>query len=682
MADFSRAYGVQVGDHNVQHNYFTQRRPVSWPCRVGVVPPPATGRQPRPADRDLAGAGEAVVVTGLGGVGKTQLAVNLAEQLWSEGAVDLLIWVTATTRAGVLSTCAIAAGEVTGTDDPDPEQAANRLLSWLAGTDRRWLVVLDDVADPADLTGLWPPATDRGRTVITTRRRDAALLTGRRLVDVGVFTPGQATAYLTGLLGGDPVRLAEADHVAADLGHLPLALAQAAAYILDQDITCAAYRSRLAHQPLTALHPGTLPDQQSVPVARAWALSVAAAGGLAQAVLRMAALLDPNGIPVEVFTARAALTYYRWRAGSDDVHGALRTLHRLGLAEVDAGTVRIHALVQRTARETTAEPDRHPLAIVTADAMTEVWPRVERDAATGLLGQRLRANTYALTVNAGALLWRSRDGHAVAHEVLFRCGYSYGDTGLVALAHRYFADMYAYTLRHFGPDHRDTVSAGLGLAEWQGHAGDPTGAAAVLEGLMAGATRVHGPGHSQTLVIRHNIAYWRGEAGDRAGAVAAFEDLLGEYLRRYGPEHPDVLKTRHNVVVTRGWQEDPAGAVAALERSVADFTRVHGPDHRHTLTARGILARWRGETGDPAAAVTGLEQLLADRLRLLGPDHPDTLTARGQVAQWKGMAGDPATAVAALEQLLTDRLRVLGPGHPDTTYTRASLDEWRRRAGS
>jgi hypothetical protein len=58
--------------------------------------------------------------------------------------------------------------------------------------------VLDDVADPADLTGLWPPRSVSGRVVITTRRRDAAMASHGQLVLVGIFTPEEAHAYLGG----------------------------------------------------------------------------------------------------------------------------------------------------------------------------------------------------------------------------------------------------------------------------------------------------------------------------------------------------------------------------------------------------------------------------------------------------------------------------------------------------
>ncbi|MDX6346700.1 MAG: hypothetical protein QOF84_1490 [Streptomyces sp.] len=84
--------------------------------------------------------------------------------------------------------------------------------------------MLDDVTDPADLHGLWPAASPYGRTLVTTRRRDAALTgDGRRMIEVGLFTPGEATAYLTAALAARD-RTEPDDQLAAlalKLGYLP-----------------------------------------------------------------------------------------------------------------------------------------------------------------------------------------------------------------------------------------------------------------------------------------------------------------------------------------------------------------------------------------------------------------------------------------------------------------------------
>ncbi|MCK2245447.1 MULTISPECIES: hypothetical protein [unclassified Crossiella] len=91
---------------------------------------------------------------GLGGVDKTQIADDRALTLWSAGQLDVLMWVSATSREAIAIAYARAAAPADGPlrSSGGPllaEDAAVRCLEWLAGTDRRWLVVLDDVQDPS-----------------------------------------------------------------------------------------------------------------------------------------------------------------------------------------------------------------------------------------------------------------------------------------------------------------------------------------------------------------------------------------------------------------------------------------------------------------------------------------------------------------------------------------------------
>jgi hypothetical protein len=700
--DARAALGVQVGDHNTQTNYYAAQRTVSLPHQVGSLPPVAVGRLQRPVDAALETAvtagGEAAVVcqvlAGFGGVGKTQLAASLAHRWWQDRRVDLLVWVTATSRTAVLTRYAQAAADMTGVEDTDPSDGALRLLACLASTGKRWLVVLDDLTDPADLRGLWPPATPAGRTVVTTRRRDTALLDGRTLIDVDVFTSAEAVGYLHGKLGDRPRRLDEAAELTDDLGRLPLALAQAAAYIADQDLTCAGYRRRLARRRLHTLRPAALPDDQHTAVADTWDLSIdladAASDGVAGILLQLAALLDPNGIPPRLFTTTAVTGYCTTRTGQpiegDDTHDAVRTLHRLSLiaadpADTDTDMIRMHALLQRAVQENTPEQHEHDLAVTAADALSELWPEIENDAAATRLGQQLRANTTALTASTGQHLWRTVSGGKQAHPVLFRAGTSLGEIGLVTAARDHYERLRTIATDLLGPDHPDVLTSRHNLAEWQSQAGDPGGAAAAYEQLHTDRLRVLGPDHPDTLTTRYNLAQCRGEAGDPAGAATAIEAVLADRLRVLGPDHLDTLDTRHELARWRGEAGDPVGAASAYASVLADWLRTLGPDHHHTLAAQGELARWRGASGDPAGAVTAFEQLLTDVLRVLGPDHPRTLIVHHNLIYWRGVAGDPAGAVTAFEQLLIDHLRVLGPDHPSTLAIRYNLARWRGEAG-
>ncbi|MFC6137691.1 tetratricopeptide repeat protein, partial [Streptomyces spororaveus] len=569
------------------------REPAPWPHQVGVIPSRARSFQDRAeAERLRAtvdGGGTAVlgqVLTGMGGVGKTQLAADYARTAWEDGSqaggLDVLVWLTASSREAIVSGYAQAGVELCRADPSDPEKAAESFLAWLTpktgAIPCRWLIVLDDVADPADLHRLWPPAGPRGRTLVTTRRRDAALAAdGRHTVEVGLFTTDEALTYLTTSLATHG-RVEPADQLTAlagDLGHLPLALAQAVAYLIDSGDDIATYRTLLADRATTLADtaPDRLPDDQARPLAAAWSLSIDRAdtlrpAGLARPMLQLAAMLDANGIPHDVLTSAPALTHLaahrtqadpgrarrlKWWPGKrqrssvqatrEDATGALRALYRLSLIDHTPTTpnqaVRVHQLIQRATRDTLTPHHYDHTARTAADALRAAWPAIERDTA---LAQTLRANTTALATCAEDALYRPD-----AHAVLFRTGYSYGQAGQVTAARDHFRHLADIARHGRGTDHPDTLAARYNLALWRGEAGDAAGAAAAFAELLADQVRVLGEDHPDTLPTRNKLAAWRGEAGDAAGAAAAFAELLADQVRVLGEDHPDTLVTRNNL---------------------------------------------------------------------------------------------------------------------------------------
>ncbi|MFD4743238.1 NB-ARC domain-containing protein [Streptomyces virginiae] len=525
------------------------QEPAPWPHQVGVIPPVARSYQHR-AETDrlhaTAGAGTTVLtqlLTGMGGVGKTQLAADYARTAWNDTGpatgLDVLVWVTAGTRSSVVTGYAQAGVELCRADPGDAEQAARAFLAWLtpktAAAPCRWLIVLDDVADPADLNGLWPPDSPHGRTLVTTRRRDAALAGhGRRIIEVGLFTQAEALTYLTAVLTGRDESAEELTALADDLGHLPLALAQAAAYLLDTGDTVADYRRLLADRTTTLADaaPDALPDQQALPLAAAWSLSIERAdtlrpAGVARPMLHLAALLDANGIPQDVLTsapALAHLTAHRTSTGSEpagdpnpvtarDAVRALSALHRLSLLDhdrhADHQAVRVHQLIQRTTRDTLTPHQHDTTARTAADALYAAWPAIERDTA---LAQTLRANATTLTRHAGQALYRPE-----AYGVLYRTGHSLGRTGQITAARDHFQHLTETTRHHLGEHHPDTLTTRGNLAFWRGRAGDAAGAAEALADLLPDQIRVLGKNHPRVPVIRNNLAYWRHEADRAAG---------------------------------------------------------------------------------------------------------------------------------------------------------------------
>ncbi|WP_330323501.1 tetratricopeptide repeat protein [Streptomyces pseudovenezuelae] len=702
------------------------------PRLVGPIPPAALAFQHR-AEADqlramLENGGTTVLegqsvgripaggtLVGLGGVGKSQLAADYARTILADGTVDVVVWVTATERSAIIDRLAQAARELCACRLAEPDQAARAFLAWLAprrsAAPLRWLVVLDDLTLPEDMDGLWPPASPQGRTLVTTRRQDAAL-TGpsRNRLQVGLFTPAQAITYLAEALAAYERTEPDEDlaAMAADHGHLPLALSQAAAYLADTGATVGAYRRALADR-ATALHdlaPDLLPDQQSHTVAAAWALSIDHADtlkpeGLARPLLQLAACLDPYGIPTTVLTsgpARAYLAHHRVRQPENqlpaesttksaaevapisaaEVERAISALRRLSLLtytpDTPATAVRVHQLLQHAVRDTLTPAQRYETAHAAADSLTAAWPDIERDTR---LAQALRANTTALGNHVGDdALYRS-----AAHAVMYRAGTSLGDAGQVAAARDHFARLTAATHRRLGPDHPDTLTARHHLAFMQDQAGDPTGAVAAFTQLLDDRVRVLGPDHPDTLSTRHHLATARGQAGDPAGAANALQGILEYLLKAKGWVHPDTLHIRYLLAYWQGRAGNLEASLASFPEVIADLRQVLGREHPDALTARADFASMQGEAGDAAGAVARLAELVDDMTPVLGSDHPYTLIARMNLASMQGEAGDAAGAVARLGELLDDMLRVLGRDHPATLFARLNLILGREQTG-
>ncbi|GIF48202.1 tetratricopeptide repeat protein [Asanoa ferruginea] len=707
--DARHGQGIQVnpGGGNTQNNYYGTAptgTDITWPIRVGAIPPLASAFQHRSGPREQIDTarhhGDSIVLTqvlsGGGGVGKSQLAAWYADQALRDG-VDLVVWVTATQADTLIAALAAAAARVhaPGTTG-EPEADARALLDWLATTDRTWLIVFDDITHPRDVSAWWPASPKHtGWVLATTRRRDAALSgSGRTLIDIDVYTPNESTTYLR-------QRLTEARHahlldhttnaLADRLGHLPLALSHAAAYMVNQGVTCARYLELFdaAGTPLDELMTDDA-DGYHQRVSRTLLLGLRAADteqpqGMATKVVRLAALLDPAGHPEALWTTAPVLAYLGQSdelATAGQARTAVRIAHRYALITHDPTAepraVRIHALTARAARESGAIPQHlgidstSAVALAAAHGLFWTWPTVERRRE---VGEVLRANAAALDAH------RSMIESAEGRRLLIRAGQSLREAGLVAAAVDYWQHLLDRARHAMGSDHPDTLVVRHNMGLSRGAAGDPTGAIAELGTLVEDRLRVLGRHHPDTLEARNALANWQGEAGHVGDALAAMRSLLADYDRLLGLKHRNTLRARNDLCHWQGMSGDPLGAATALEILVADYGQDPDSDGPEALAARNNLAHWRGEAGNAAAAVTTLEGLVADYLSLFGREHPQTLTIRANLARRRGEAGDPSGAVTAFIELAAQRLRLLGPDHPETLITRDNLAYWQGVAG-
>jgi tetratricopeptide (TPR) repeat protein len=590
--------------------------------------------------------------------GKTQLAACIADSMWRSRLVDLLLWVDATSRGSVLSGYVEAAHAV-GADRSGGESVAAWFTGWLRRTNRPWLVVFDDVSDPAILDGLWPHGPT-GRVLATTASPAAFTSEyGALIHPVGVYSREQALSYLMRRLAGDPGKRLKAAELVHDLGYEPLALAQASAVIAGSALSCRDYRDTFAsRRDKAAAEAGVQPAAASI----TWGMSAdhagkLAPGGGAGTLLSLAALLDGHGIPRAVFmtaatarfVARAAHRGTAEPATSPEpgtpadpatpaepgqVRDALLALARAGLLPVDAGppladagpplaVVRMNAAVQAAVRAAMPQETMSAAADSAADALLEAWPH---DDAPAWLARMLRSGAASLQTTAGDLLWA--DG---CHPLLMRAGRSLDRVRL----------------------------RGPAIAYWHD--------------LALASDRILGPGHPDTLAVREQLARACLAAGRAEEAAATLQLVLAERVRVLGPDHPSAIAARRDLgraLVAAAHYEQ---AVTALERAAADDQRVHGADQPETLSTQDELAAAYHAAGRFGDAAQLYRHTLASRERSQGPENPDTLVTRQRLAGAYLAAGKVKHALAEYKRVLEDSEHVRGPDHLDTVAICAAL---------
>jgi tetratricopeptide (TPR) repeat protein len=669
-----------------------RERRIVWPVRSGPVPPLADGFISRlETATDLAAAlvpGATVVIgpgrTPAGGPGdwpassgKTQVAAGLAESLWQSGKLDLLIWVDATSRAAVLAGYVTAAVAASSTDPAgDAETVAIRLVNWLAKTTRPWLLVLDDLADPADLEGLWPTGP-AGKVLITTADASALSRDQPELVyPVGGYSPREALSYLMGRLTADTDQRLGAIDLVEDLGCEPLALAQASAVIASSALSCRDYRDFFGRRRETLAHgaAGRLPA-----AAVTWTFSFEQAerlspGGAAQALLALAALLDGHGIPGALFTTQAACEYASGDGGPGSVDparalSALLILERAGLVSIDhAGTpatVRMVRVVQAAVRAAMPAGMFERAARAAADALAELWPAEEAGAWEAA---SLRSCTASLQRAAGDALWAGG-----CHPLLMRAGQSLDRALMTGPAIAYWNEIVTISDKVLGASHRDTLVAGERLAEAYLSAGRAADSVPWFRWALAKRMRAAGSDPAAASAAQLSLGHALVAAKQFGDAITVLDGAVHNLELTRGTDDAGTLRARDELAAAYRAGEQAGQAMRLYQRTLADRERIWGPQHPDTTTTREKLADAAMADGRVKEAIKQYKRALADREEVLGPDHPDTIAARGNLGYAYHTAGRMASALQLYEQACEGYERVLGADHPDTLARRANL---------
>ena len=430
------------------------------------------------------------------------------------------------------------------------------------------------------------------------------------------------------------------ENLAAELGYLPLALEQAAAYIERTAISPADYLDRLRRYPARMFAASAAADvagesDRERTIARIWQLSLQAITRqqtLAGEILRTLAWLAPDPIPRDLV--------YGLHDDPLTADDALALLAAYSMINLTSQSVTIHRLVQAVARAPPpAPPHRAPHAI----------PRA-RDRAERLLLESLPESPLFNVPSWPR--WRELLPH------------------VLALADHVSPDQDT-------PDTAAILLAASGFAQGDGHYEQ---AIAAASRAVDDYQRMQGPDALDTLTARSFLASAYRAAGDMATAGILHQRNLADCERVLGADHPDTLVARANLAYLYAWQGQSALALELHQRNLADYERVHGPDHPHTINARANLASCYRDLGDLPRAIELHQQSVTDYARVFGADNAETITARSNLAYAYQRAGDLPRAIELHRQVLADRERLYGQDHHYTEIARQLLTTAQQQA--
>ncbi|KAK1763950.1 P-loop containing nucleoside triphosphate hydrolase protein [Phialemonium atrogriseum] len=676
--------GLQVGQ-----SYAPITAQIHLPPERPETPPKPSSTIPFRRDRDFINRGDLLekihqlcsipagraALVGLGGVGKSQLAIEYAHRI-RESAGDLepskswVFWIHANTAARVQEGFkAIAdAAKVRGRNEPKAD-ILQLVYRWLCNEGNgRWYIILDsaddlDVFCDAKVTAsgqalsTYLPQSQNGSILITTRYKEVAWkLAGdnRSIIEVGAMTQTDALSLLEKKLGAQPATDAAVELV-AELDGMPLAISQAAAYIqqakprssvekyLEKFRKSERWKSSLLQHEVEDLRRD---GYVSNSILKTWHISfdhIRSKRPSAADLLSLMSFFDRQGIPEWLLKPPEKDDRQEGGNNSSGDRGQ-------GSAEGDESDTSADVAFEMAFDEDVLTLRNYSLVITTNEDgdVFEMHRLVQLSTRTWL--------------KASGLLERFKRLYIARMQAFPEPDYSNWKTCQQLFPH-------IETAANNRPTDEESCLKWTSILYYGGWYAQTQGrydlAGEMLKKAMATQETILGKGHESTLAAVSAYARVLSDKGLYKEAEVLATQVLEGTTKVLGVEHPETLTSMNNLALTyqdQGrWDE-----AEKLELQVLEIRKkVLGIDHPYTLTSMNNLAStyWKQGRWDEAEKLD--VQVLEIRKRVLGIDHPDILTSMNNLALTYWNQGRWNEAEKLEVQVLEIGKRVLGIDHPD-----------------
>jgi tetratricopeptide (TPR) repeat protein/transcriptional regulator with XRE-family HTH domain len=670
-----------------------------------------------------------LALTGLGGIGKTQIALEYAYRFYEQHPTAHVLWVTAaneeTTLTSFVTVANLLSGLV-GVQQTDQQQLVRAVRRWLEQCQDPWLLVMDN-ADDLKLVQPYLPRYGNGRVLLTTRARAVGLLAVP--LEVENLLQEEGTRFLLRrthrLHGASTEDVTQARQIVDALARFPLALDQAGAYIEETDCDFATYLDLYQHHRHHLLaRRGVLSSHYPYSVTTTWSLSfqhLKQRNPAAIHLLRLCAFLAPDHIPEELFTQGATHWPPQLQQAVADpfaFNQMLQDLLAFSLVKRLAAKkqVSLHRLVQVVQREQLDPQEQHQWAVRVVHALHTLFPDAPWDPATWPRCHRYLEQAQA----CGALIHQYNIHLPEAAELLDRVGTYLQEMGFYRSGEPLYAQALSIREQVLGAQHLVTTESLNNLAIIYFRQGKYRQAQPLLERVLHIREHQLGDQHLATAQSFHNLAIVYCRQGKYVQAQRLLQQALALAREQLGPNDEktaNCLENLANVYQEQGkysraercyrraltiaeeqvtaehsffsyaltglaslllLQNKDDEAERLIQRVLTRNERQWGTDHPQMAEPLYQLATLYSHQGKCELAEPLFQKALAIWEQ---QEHPDMARALTGLATLYSQQGKYGRAELLFQQALTINTQQLGREHPETAHVLAEWGDSQRRQG-
>jgi tetratricopeptide (TPR) repeat protein len=621
-----------------------------------------------------------VAIFGMGGIGKTQTALEYVYSSRDSGLYSRIYWLSAKDQGSLMSGYQSIAWNVRlATDAADSSQAARAVLAWLKQEDD-WLIVLDNLDDITIANGLLPETTPRKHLLITTRNPNTDGIPAEGL-EVSLLSLDDAQRLLIRLSKVTPSDSEQplVSTIANDLGRLPLALDQAGSYIryIARNYTTFHDQYQKNHREILSWVP-KVNRAYSHSVATTWSLSFSALNHVFQMsakLLRLLSFLNPDVISTRFLTEGAAALHHdlaQLVRTPIEFQKAITELERFSLVKVRPADnmVTIHRLVQTMVRDEMSESDLFDYAEMIIDLCYFLFPRQQTPFTDEMRRHcRFYQGQIMAPIQLIYSLWpmmTGRYGKAQQKGGFFQrvSGkrvdqwmnkyFRKKTRGAVQWVDKYFwtCSRFDFFLDHIG-DYRDQET--------------------LAQRVLELALQTFPKDNDYTLIAMTNLAGAYQRLGRAEDAMELYEEVLREFTKARGEYDSHII----NIMDRLASEYRGAGrfneAIKLQERALKGSIEIWGEDGEMTVAFRRSLGILHCDSGNLEEGMEILEPLLISAKEKFGEDHDVTVTCMTEIARVYAQEGMMEKALEMQEKGLQMTRLQFGNDHALTLVAESTL---------